>query len=583
MDSKANVIHKDLKNFPTKPNLTAYAETYRDFSWKEAEKEISYFSDGKINIAHNIIDKHLDSDKANKTALLFKGKNGEREQYTFKELSKKTNQFANVLLKNNVKKGDRVFIFLPAIPERYVSFIGILKTGAIASPMFPAFQELALLDRLSDSGAKMVITNSALFQRIAKIWKDLPALKKVIIVEREEKAFPKSENIISYEKEMAKVGEEFPVVHLDKHEPSYMLYTSGTTGKPKGVVHGHGDVLQAMLTTKYVLDVHEKDIYWCTADMGWVTGVVYGILGIWALGGAAVICEERFSPTSWYETLEEYKVTVWYTAPTAIRILMGSEIDPQSFKLSSLRHLASVGEPLNPEAIWWALEKFGLPFHDTWWQTELGGISITNFPSMDIKPGSMGKPFPGIKAAVIDEDGQELSAEKEGDLALRPETISSLMTQIWGNKEKYESYFKNGWYITGDRATIDKDGYFWFVGRADDVINTSGERVGPFEVESALVEHPDVIEAGVIGKPDPLRGEIIKAFVVLKPGITESEELKEKLMRYVKEHLAGSSYPREIEFVTNLPKTRSGKIMRRLLKARELGLPEGDTSTLEDY
>jgi acetyl-CoA synthetase len=264
-------------------------------------------------------------------------------------------------------------------------------------------------------------------------------------------------------------------------------------------------------------------------------------------------------------------------------MLMGSDVDPKSFDLSSLRFLASVGEPLNPEAIWWALEKFGLPFHDGWWQTELGGISITNFASVDIKPGSMGKPFPGVVAAVVDSHGKELPAGEEGELALKPQTVSSLMKQVWGNKEKYDSYFANGWYLSGDKAYKDKDGYFWFVGRADDVIKTSGERVGPFEVESALVEYPEVVEAGVIGKPDALRGEIIKAFIVLKPEVKGDDELKEKIARFVKEHLAGNEYPREIEFVDKLPKTRSGKIMRRLLKARELGLPEGDTSTLEDY
>ncbi len=583
MDIKANIIHKDLQNFSIKPNLLDYEKMYKDFSWEEADKDVDYFEDGKMNIAYNLVDKHVSSDKANKVALLYKGKNSEKEQYSFKELAKKTNQVANVLVKNGVVKGDRVFIFLPTIPERYVSFIGILKTGAIASPMFPAFQEMALLDRLSDSKAKIVITNSMLFPRIERIWEKLPHLKKVIIVERDEKNFPQKKNIISYEKEMLAAGEDFSIEHLNKEDPSYMLYTSGTTGKPKGIVHSHGDILQAMMTTKYALDVNDNDIYWCTADTGWVTGVVYGILGIWALGGTSVIAEERFSPSHWYKIIEEYEITVWYTAPTAIRMLMGSEIDPKAFDLSSLRYLGSVGEPLNPEAIWWALEKFGLPFHDTWWQTELGGISITNFPSVDIKPGSMGKPFLGIRAAIIDGDGKELAIEKEGDLALKPETVSSLMLQVWGNKEKFDSYFRNGWYITGDRAIVDKDGYFWFVGRADDVINTSGERVGPFEVESALVEYKDIVEAGVIGKPDPLRGEIIKAFVVLKPGIIASEELKEKIMRFVKDHLAGSSYPREIEFIDNLPKTRSGKIMRRLLKARELGLPEGDTSTLEDY
>jgi len=338
-----------------------------------------------------------------------------------------------------------------------------------------------------------------------------------------------------------------------------------------------------MMTTKYVLDVQKSDVYWCTADLGWVTGVVYGVLGIWGVGGTAVVFEGRFSPENWYSVLEKYKVTVWYTAPTAVRMLMGSPIDVKQFDLSNLRHLCSVGEPLNPEAIWWGLEVFGLPFHDTWWQTELGGISITNFPVMDIKPGSMGKPFPGVVAAVVDDEGKELPDGKEGNLVLKPETVNSLMKTIWNNQEKFDSYFKNGWYISGDRAYRDEDGYFWFVGRADDVINTSGERVGPFEVESALVSYPDVVEAGVIGKPDEVRGEIIKAFVVVKPDIEQNDELKEKLKAHVKKHLAGHAYPREIDFIDKLPKTRSGKIMRRVLKAQELGLPIGDTSTLEEY
>jgi len=583
MDNKANVIHKDLKKFSQQPNLINYEKEYKQFSWGKADKEIDYFSDGKINIAYNIIDRHAKGKNGNKVALHFRGKDGEHEEYTFQNLAKQTNKFANVLTSMGVKKGDRVFLFLPTIPERYVSFIGILRIGAIAGVMFAAFQEMALLDRLSDSKAKIVVTNSVLFSRIEKIWKDLPNLEKVIIVERGSDTFPKVLKVVSYEKEMVKASDDFKTAHLDKEDLSYMLYTSGTTGKPKGVVHSHGDILQAMLTTKYALDVHDNDIYWCTADSGWVTGVVYGILGIWALGGTSVISEDRFSPSHWYKIIEQYKVTVWYTAPTAIRMLMGSDIDPKSFNLSSLRFLASVGEPLNPEAIWWALEKFGSPFHDTWWQTELGGISIANFPSLDIKPGSMGKPFPGIKAAIIDEGGKELPIGKEGHLALRPKTVSSLMKQIWGNKEKFDSYFRNGWYLSGDKAYKDKDGYFWFVGRADDVIKTSGEIVGPFEVESALVEYPDVIEAGVIGKPDPVRGQLIKAFIVLKPGVDPSEGLRKHLMLYVKEHLSGHAYPREIEFVDKLPKTRSGKIMRRVLKARELGLPEGDTSTLEDY
>ncbi|HSW88608.1 MAG TPA: acetate--CoA ligase [Candidatus Saccharimonadales bacterium] len=580
---QTDIIRKDQEKFVKEPNIPNYEEAYKTFSWQEAAHNVDFFADGTFNAAYNAIDRHVEHGKKDKVALHYKGANEEKEQYTFGELKTLSDKFANVLVSQEVVKGDRVFIFLPTIPERYVAFLGILKLGAIAGTMFAAFQEMALLDRLSDSEAKIVITNAALYPRIKNIWKDLPNLEKVILVGRGSDALPTGENIISYDKEMAKVSDTFETAHLQPEDFSYMLYTSGTTGKPKGVVHSHYDILQAMMTTKYVLDVQDDDIYWCTADLGWVTGVVYGCLGPWGLGATQLISESRFNPELWYKLIEEYQVTVWYSAPTVIRMMMGSETDPKDFKLHSLRHLCSVGEPLNPEAIWWALEKFGLPFHDTWWQTEQGGITITNYPCLDIKPGSMGKPFPGVTAAIIDDNGNELGINQEGNLALKSSTVSSLMKRIWNNEEKFQSYFIGEWYLSGDRAYKDDDGYFWFIGRADDVINTSGERVGPFEVESALVEYPDVVEAGVIGKPDALRGEIIKAFVVVKPGIEQTDELKEKIKAFVKKHLAGHAYPREIDFIDKLPKTRSGKIMRRVLKAKEMGMPLGDTSTLEDY
>ncbi len=580
----ANIIKKDPKKFTKTPNITNYEEAYKNFSWEKAEKEyIDFFADGTMNAAYNMIDRHVEKGNGEKTALLFESATGEKESYTYKDLQRESNKFANALISQDVQKGDRVFIFLPPIPERYIAFIGILKLGAIAGTLFSAFQEAALMDRLADSKAKVLITNAVLFPRIEKIWKDLPHLEKVIVVERGSLVQPEGENLVFYTSEMEKASEKFEIAHLSKDDFSYMLYTSGTTGKPKGVVHAHGDVLQALVTTRDVLDVHDDDIYWCTADLGWVTGVVYGALGPWALGVTQVLFEGRFSPESWYKIMEDNNVTVWYTAPTAIRMLMGSEVKPKDFNLSALRHLCSVGEPLNPEAIWWSLEEFGLAFHDTWWQTEQGSITIPNYPILDIKPGSMGKPLPGVVAAIIDDKGMEVSQGEEGNLALKASTVQSLMKQIWGNEEKFRSYFIGDWYLSGDKAYQDEDGYFWFIGRADDVIKTSGERVGPFEVESSLVECEEVVEAGVIGKPDELRGEIIKAFVVLKPGIVGTEELQEKLKQHVKKHLAGHAYPREIEFIDKLPKTRSGKIMRRVLKAKELGLPVGDISTLEDY
>jgi acetyl-CoA synthetase len=348
------------------------------------------------------------------------------------------------------------------------------------------------------------------------------------------------------------------------------------------VVHAHQAVMQEHLSAKWVLDLKEDDIYWCTADPGWVTGIAYGILGSWSNGATSVVYEGRFNPREWYRVVEEYEVSVWYTAPTAIRMLMKAGLDiAQEFDLSHLRHLASVGEPLNPEAIRWGLKAFGLPFHDTWWQTETGSILIANYPSVPIKLGSMGRPFPGIKAAIIDDEGKELPPGKPGNLAIEPGWPAMLRT-VWQNQPKYDEYFRGGWYLSGDKAYQDEDGYFWFIGRADDVIKTAGERVGPFEVESALVEHPAIAEAGVIGKPDPMMGEIIKAFIVLDPGFEPSAELEGEIKAFMKKSLAGHAYPREIEFSENLPKTQSGKIMRRVLKARELGLPVGDLSTLED-
>jgi acetyl-CoA synthetase len=361
-----------------------------------------------------------------------------------------------------------------------------------------------------------------------------------------------------------------------------MLYTSGTTGKSKGIVHAHYAIIQQHITAKWVLDLHEEDVMWCTADPGWVTGISYGILGSWSNGASLVVYEGRFDPAKWYSILEKYQVSIWYSAPTAIRMLMAAGNDlPKKYDLSSLRYLCSVGEPLNPEAVKWSMEVLGLPFHDNYWQTETGGILVANYPSMPIKPGSMGRPIPGVKAAIIDDNGNELPVGKEGNLAIVP-GWPSMMREIWKNPEKYKSYFKGKWYITGDRASMDKDGYVWFVGRADDVIKTAGERVGQFEVESVLIEHPAVAEAGVIGVPDELRGEVIKAFLVLRPGNEPSEELKEEIKKFVKTRLAGHAYPKDIDFIKTLPKTRSGKIMRRVLKARELGLPEGDLTTLEE-
>jgi len=556
----------------TPPNLHDYDEVYRSFDWKHARRELDWFDGTKLNAAYNAIDRHTQTWRKNKVALYWEDEDGTTQQYTFEQLSLLSNKMANILKDFGVNRGERVFIFLPRVPELYISFLGALKIGAIAGTLFSAFQEQALADRLGNSETEVVITNKELKERIDKVRHKLPALKHIITVDSED-----------FIKSMEHASDELHITHMDPDDYAFMLYTSGTTGKPKGVVHSHRAILQEHMTAKWVLDLRDDDTYWCTADPGWVTGIAYEILGSWSCGVSAVVFAGRFDPKRWYKILEKYKISVWYTAPTAIRMLMAADHDlVKSFDLRHLRHLCSVGEPLNPEAITWAIKTFSKPFYDTWWQTETGAICIANFPCLDIKIGSMGKPVPGVTAAIVDDQGHEVSDEKEGNIALKPKW-PSMMHTIWRRPQKYQSYFKSGWYISGDRGMRDKDGYFWFIGRADDVIKTAGERVGPFEVESALVAHPAVVEAGVIGKPDALRGEIIKAFVVLKSGTKPSEELKEELSQYVKKHLAGHAYPREIEFIEKLPKTRSGKIMRRILKAKEMGLPIGDTSTLEEY
>lgn len=576
----SGILHKHKNYFRVPPNLPDYYAFYKDFSWKKAAKEeLTWFPDGKINAAYNAIDRHLKGFRKNKIALYWHGANDEKEKFTFEELSLLTNQFGNYLKEKGVTRGDRVFIFLPRVPYIYIAFLGVLKIGAIAGTLFSAFYEQALFDRLKNSEAKILITNSDLVKRLKNIRSKLTNLKHIVLVDQPD-----------FTKHLSKKSKKLHIAKMDPEDYAFMLYTSGTTGKPKGVVHKHLAILAEHMTAKYVLDFHDEDTYWCTADPGWVTGIAYEILGSWSNGVTAVIYEGRFDAAKWYQILQDYKVTIWYTAPTAIRMLMAVEDKlPKHYDLSYLRHILSVGEPLNPEAIRWGLKVYGLPFHDTWWQTETGAICIANYPSLPIKIGSMGKPFPGITAGIVDDKGKTLPAGREGNLALRP-GWPAMMKTIWRRPAKYKSYFVNGWYISGDRAWEDKDGYFWFIGRADDVIKTGGERVGPFEVESALVEHPAVVEAGVIGKPDPLRGEIIKAFVVLKEEWQEKiknkkreEKLKEELSQFVKKHLAGHAYPREVEFIDKLPKTRSGKIMRRILKAKELGLPTGDTSTLEEY
>ncbi|UOY90341.1 acetate--CoA ligase [Bacillus glycinifermentans] len=559
-------------------NLNDYEEVYRTFDWKDTEKNFSWHKTGKVNAAYEAIDRHAESHLKNKVAFYYKDP-ARDEKYTFREMKNETNKAGNVLKKHaDVKKGDRVFVFMPRSPELYFIILGAVKLGAIVGPLFEAFMEGAVKDRLKNSEAKVIVTTPELLERIPQ--KELPDLKSIVVVGEGVK---EEGPIVDYFSKAEEANTDLEVEWVDPEDGMLLHYTSGSTGTPKGVLHVHQAMVQHYQTAKWVLDLRDDDIYWCTADPGWVTGTIYGIFGPWLNGATNVVVGGRFSPESWYETIEQLEVTVWYSAPTAFRMLMGAGDDlVNKYDLSSLRHILSVGEPLNPEVIRWGHKVFHNRIHDTWWMTETGAQLICNYPCMEIKPGSMGKPFPGIEAAIVDNQGKELPPYRMGNLAIK-KGWPSMMRSIWNNPEKYSSYFMPGdWYVSGDSAYMDEDGYFWFQGRIDDVIMTSGERVGPFEVESKLVEHPAVAEAGVIGKPDPVRGEIIKAFIALREGYEPSDALKEEIRQFVKKGLAAHAAPREIEFKDKLPKTRSGKIMRRVLKAWELNLPAGDLSTMED-
>lgn len=576
------MIYVRVEALPAKPgkhHLHNYEEQSANFDWSEVEKEFSWAKTGKINMAHEAIDRHAESDRKNKVALYYIDQH-RNETYTFYEMKRMTNRAANLLKSHSdLEKGDRIFIFMPRSPELYFLMFGALKMGLIVGPLFEAFMEGAIYDRLEDSNAKAIITTPELLPRIPK--DRLPNLKTIFLVGEE--GAEETDGHVDVLKHLNSCSDEFDVEWLEKEDGLVLHYTSGSTGKPKGVLHAQYAMVQQYQTGKWVLDFQEQDIYWCTADPGWVTGTAYGVFSPWLNGVTTVILGGRFSPDAWYQAIEDYGVTVWYSAPTAFRMLMGAgDALVKEYNLSTLRHVLSVGEPLNPEVVKWGAQVFDKRIHDTWWMTETGGQVICNYPSMAIKPGSMGKPIPGVQAAIVDDQGTELPANQMGNLAIK-KGWPSMMRQIWNNPQKYDSYFLNDeWYVSGDSAYMDEDGYFWFQGRVDDVIMTSGERVGPFEVESKLLEHPAVAEAGVIGKPDPVRGEIIKAFVALVEGYEPSDELIEEIRQFVKKELAAHAAPREIEFKDKLPKTRSGKIMRRVLKAWELDLPTGDLSTMED-
>jgi acetyl-CoA synthetase len=564
-------------------NIGTYEEKINNFSWSFAEKQLSYLDGAEINIGWYCCDRICLKGNANKIALYYEGFGNVEKRFTFNDLRLASNTIGTFLYNLGLKNEDRICLFMDRIPELYFSFLGILKIGAIVQPLFSAFGDESLFVRLENAQTRAIITQRKHLSKVRKIKEKLPHLEFIIVVDQIDASDLKDKEIKFSIEENPSV-ENMIIFPTRAESPSVLHYTSGTTGQPKGVKHVHYSLISQYLTTKWVLDLHGDDIYWCTADPGWVTGTSYGIIGPWSIGVTQCVLDAGFSAQTWYKFIEKYKVSVWYSAPTAIRSLMKAGEDVvKGFNLSSLRHLASVGEPLNSEAVIWSEKVFGKPFHDTYWQTETGSIMISNFPGMKIKPGSMGKPFPGITGVVLDPKSFEPIQEsgKIGLIAFKP-GWPSIMRTYWNNDEKYREKFVNGWYLSGDKASIDIEGYFWFIGRDDDVINTGGHLVSPFEVESALLEHPAVAESAVVAKPDEINMEVVKAFITLKPGIIPSSDLELEIMNFIRKKLSSIAMPQEIEYMDKLPKTRSGKIMRRLLHAKEWGESVGDVSTLED-
>jgi len=607
------IIHKAAPDpGATASKLGDYEQARKAFSWDQARNELAGLPDGGgINIAHEALDRHVCEGRGDRVALRWLAREGGTGDFSYADLAELSNRFASALNDLGVQRGERVFTLLGRVPALYVAAFGTWKHRAVLCPLFSAFGPEPIAARMAIAEPTVLVTSAQLFRRkIVPILGQLPCLRHVILVDGltapvqagsaitghgkaqspakppapEEKG-TSDQRILDFQELLDSASPDYTIGPTDPEDLATLHFTSGTTGRPKAAMHVHAGVAAHRATAILALDLQPDDVYWCTADPGWVTGTSYGIIGPLAVGCTLIADEEEFDAERWYRTLAEQHVDVWYTAPTAIRMLMkaGDEL-VKGYDLASLRFIASVGEPLNPEAVMWGQRVLGLAIHDNWWQTETGGIMIANYAWMDIKPGSMGRPLPGIEAAIVRRAGQGVEVieqpDREGELALRA-GWPSMFRGYLKEDERYARCFVDGWYLSGDLARRDRDGYFWFVGRADDVIKSAGHLIGPFEVESVLMEHPAVIEAGVIGVPDPIALEAVKAFVALRPGYAPSEALRKELLAHARKRLGPAVAPREIAFRDNLPRTRSGKIMRRLLKARELGLPEGDLSTLE--
>ena len=559
------------------------------FDWNEKVTTL-FKENGFLNICYEALDRQVEGSFRHSTAIRYVPPTWSTERpdiqdISYEKLTNYTYKFSNALKKMGMKKGDVLFSLSPRIPELYTVALGTLRLGLVFSPLFPAFGSGPISTRMIKGKAKAIFSQASLFRKkVLPILNSLPTLEYIILIDDDGtlKDIPHAIDFFQLMDE----ADSSPI--LEKTQPldtALLHFTSGTTGEPKGAVHVHQAVVYHKLSGQFALDLRPHDVFWCTADPGWVTGTSYGIISPLCHGATLLIDGAEFNATRWYEILKHFKIDVWYSAPTAMRMLMkaGEEL-PRNYDFSHIRFASSVGEPLNPEVIKWVKENLHITLHDNWWQTETGGIIVANDAKTEVRPGSMGKPLPGIEVALIKDisnDQISFAAHHEhGEIAIR-KGWPSMFTAYLENPERYSKCFMGDWYLSGDLAQKDEDGYYWFVGRKDDVIKTSGHLIGPFEVESVLMDHPAVLESAVIGIPDPVIGEMIKGYVVLKKAFPHSEEQKLEILAHARKKLGAALSPREIQFIDNLPKTRSGKILRRLLKARELGLPEGDLSTLE--
>jgi acetyl-CoA synthetase len=547
--------------------------------------------DGFLNISHLALDKQAEGAFSNSPAIRYLMPSWSPDnslgvvEITYRELAEETHKFAKVLRKLGVTKGDVVFSLSPRVPELYSVALGTLRNGCIYAPLFSAFGPGPIQSRMNKGAARVIFSLSSIFRKkIFPILNTIPSLKHIILID-DDGLLHTIPHALNYHHLLGQVDSSRVIERTAPVDPAFLHFTSGTTGEPKGAIHLHQSVVFHQFSAQYALDLRPGDVFWCTADPGWVTGTSYGLIAPLCIGATLLIDGSEFSASRWYSILEHFKVDVWYSAPTAFRMLMkaGEELANRCH-LSHLRFAASVGEPLNPEVIKWVQKHLNIVLHDNWWQTETGGIMIANDCGQEMRAGSMGKPLPGIEVALIKDyqSGQIVFSGplEQGEIAIK-KGWPSLFSGYLGQPEKYAHSFTGDWYLSGDLARKDQDGYFWFIGRKDDVIKSSGHLIGPFEVENVLMSHPAVLESAVIGIPDSVVGELIKAYVVLKKNFLPSEDIKLEILSYARLKLGASLAPREIQFSLDLPKTRSGKIMRRLLKARELGLPEGDLSTLE--